>query len=67
MTIALECHQSARDCGPLANNPRNARQRDFSIALAYLLKKAALAAEQKNVKRADPAARSDIDLAGAMG
>ena len=63
MTTALEYRQFASECGQLANRARNARQRDFFIALAYLWEKAAIAAEQKILKRADPAASMGIDLA----
>jgi hypothetical protein len=63
MTTAVEYHQFAHECGQLANNARNARQREFLVSLVKLWEKAALATEQTILKRADPAASSGIDLA----
>ena len=63
MTTVVEYRQFADECSRLANAARNASQREFFIALAYLWEKAAHAAEQKIIKHADPAARMGIDLA----
>jgi hypothetical protein len=62
MRTPVEYHQFAQDCGQLANHARDARQREFLVALTHLWEEAALTAEQKALKRTGPAAHS-ADLA----